>query len=136
MILNKKKVLVIGDLIIDSSKYGEAVGLSLESPTMKAKLINSDLTFGGSANVVNNLVELGAEVSYLTLIGNDSSTIIPEDDILCFTQTLKEFIPIIENRKNTIKERFWIEKGNQLYKYFQLDVVDDHTLLQSWLGCY
>lgn len=127
MILNKK-VLVIGDLIIDSSKYGEAVGLSLESPTMKAKLTKSDIVFGGSANVVNNLVELGAEVSYVTLLGNDKSTIISEEDISNFTKNLKEFIPIVENRKNTIKERFWIEKGNQLYKYFQLDVVDNKPI--------
>jgi D-beta-D-heptose 7-phosphate kinase/D-beta-D-heptose 1-phosphate adenosyltransferase len=127
MIINKK-VLVIGDLIIDSSKYGEAVGLSLESPTMKAKLTKSDMVFGGSANVVNNLVELGAEVSYMTLLGNDKSTIIPEEDISNFTKNLQSFIPITEDRKNTIKERFWIEKGNQLYKYFQLDVVDNKPM--------
>ena len=128
MILSNKKVLVIGDLIIDSSKYGKAVGLSLESPTMKAKLTNSDLVFGGSANVVNNLVELGADVSYLTLLGNDKSTIIPDEDIFNFTKKLKKFIPIVEDRKNTIKERFWIEKGNQLYKYFQLDVIDNKPM--------
>ena len=33
--LDRKKIFVIGDLIIDEYITGEAVGLSLESPTIK-----------------------------------------------------------------------------------------------------
>ena len=49
-----KKVLVIGDVILDSWQYANAVGLSLESPTLKAQFTHKEQTFGGTANVVAN----------------------------------------------------------------------------------
>ena len=71
MINFNKNVLIIGDVILDAWTYTKAIGLSLETPTLKTQLLEKKHTFGGTGNVVNNLSELGANITFLTLLGND-----------------------------------------------------------------
>ena len=53
-----KKVCIIGDTIIDVEYNCEAVGLSLETPTLKSKLINEVSIPGGAFGVYSNLNSL------------------------------------------------------------------------------
>ena len=64
--LDRKKVLVIGDLITDEYIETEAVGLSLESPTIKTKFISKRKQLGGAGNLVMNLRALEREVCFIT----------------------------------------------------------------------
>ena len=71
-ILKNKKVLLIGDTIIDRNVYLEAVGLSLESPTMKANYIDDSISFGGAANVAKHLSYMCEQVCFVTsLVSNN-----------------------------------------------------------------
>lgn len=120
-----KKVLVVGDVILDSWQYANAVGLSLESPTLKAQFTRKEQTFGGTANVVANLKSLGAQISFITLLGDDEFTKYYDplyDDI-------DNFLPVFEDdRTNTVKERFWIQRGNQTYKHLQVNRADNRRM--------
>ena len=66
------RVLVIGDIIRDIQRNCSTVGLSLESPTMKTQFENIKENLGGSANVVLNLLELGSNVDYISVINKVS----------------------------------------------------------------
>ena len=121
--INNKKVLVIGDVILDVWTYAKAVGLSLETPTLKSKLIEKKHTFGGSANVVSNLKELGADITFLTLLGDDEYTKTYES-----IKDIKLYSVVEDDRKNTIKERFWIERGGSNYKHLQVNVIDNKSI--------
>ena len=121
--INNKKVLVIGDVILDVWTYAKAVGLSLETPTLKSKLIEKKHTFGGSANVVSNLKELGADITFLTLLGDDEYTKTYES-----IKDIKLHSVVEDDRKNTIKERFWIERGGSNYKHLQVNVIDNKSI--------
>tara|TARA_R100000030_G_scaffold84645_2_gene67784 strand:- start:18 stop:974 length:957 start_codon:yes stop_codon:yes gene_type:complete len=123
MMINNKKVLVIGDVILDVWTYAKALGLSLETPTLKAKLTEKKHTFGGTGNVVSNLKELGADVTFLTLLGEDEYTKIYDD-----LNGIKLHSIIEDNRKNTIKERFWVERGGSNYKHLQVNVIDNKSI--------
>ena len=72
--IKDKNVLIIGDVILDVWTYARAIGLSLETPTLKAQLLEKKHTFGGTGNVVNNLYELGADIDFFTLLGDDEYT--------------------------------------------------------------
>jgi len=66
---NQTHLLVIGDLMIDEYLRGEVDHISPEAPVPVVAIKNQDYTLGGSGNVVNNLIALGAKVSVLGVIG-------------------------------------------------------------------
>lgn len=114
--MKNKSVLVIGDSILDETNICSAIGLSLESPTMKTKLKSSVVSFGGASNVVSNLLQLGATVNYVTTVGNDKYRKIYKD---WSNKNLNLFsIPV--NRENTVKSRYWIDRS-VMYKYLQVN---------------
>ena len=119
-----KNVLVLGDSILDASYFGEAIGLSLETPTLKAEEKNATYTFGGAFNVVENILELGAKCTFITLVGKDQYTKFYKE----YDQENLELIRIVENRKNTVKKRFWITRGGSDYKVLQMNRTERRPL--------
>jgi len=63
------RVLVIGDLMIDEYLWGDVDRISPEAPVQVVDVKKEELTLGGSGNVVNNLVALGAKVFAAGVIG-------------------------------------------------------------------
>ena len=121
--IKDKSVLIIGDVILDVWTYARAIGLSLETPTLKAQLLEKKHTFGGTGNVVNNLYELGADIDFFTLLGEDEYTKTYES-----IKGVELHCLIEEDRKNTVKERFWIERGGSNYKHLQINVIDNQAI--------
>ncbi|MDZ7833801.1 MAG: D-glycero-beta-D-manno-heptose-7-phosphate kinase [Desulfobacterales bacterium] len=64
-------VLVIGDLMVDEYLWGEVDRISPEAPVPVVNIQRESYTLGGAGNVVNNLVELGAQVSIIGIAGSD-----------------------------------------------------------------
>ena len=62
-------ILVVGDLMIDEYLWGEVDRISPEAPVQIVSVKTEEVTLGGSGNVVNNLVALGAKVSTVGVIG-------------------------------------------------------------------
>ena len=66
-----RRVLCVGDVMIDRSIYGEVRRISPEAPVPIVLQEESFYTPGGAANVANNLVSLGADVILVSKIGDD-----------------------------------------------------------------
>ena len=66
-----KNILVIGDLMVDRYVRSQGRKLSREAPVPVADFISEELVLGGAANLINNLVALGAKVRVLGVVGND-----------------------------------------------------------------
>lgn len=69
----RPNILVIGDLMIDQYVVGEATRLSPEAPVPVVNVQNETTTLGGAANVAQNLISLGTQVTLGGLVGNDIS---------------------------------------------------------------
>jgi rfaE bifunctional protein kinase chain/domain len=69
---NKPNILVIGDLMLDHYIWGNATRLSPEAPVPIVDIKEESTTLGGAANVVKNLVSLGANVTVAGVTGNDN----------------------------------------------------------------
>ena len=99
-----KKILVIGDLILDEFIWGKVKRISPEAPVPVVEVQKESLRLGGSANVVNNLSALGCRVALSGVIGNDSNG-------KRLTEILEEMnvdykgVVIKENRPTAIKTR-------------------------------
>jgi rfaE bifunctional protein kinase chain/domain len=68
---NKKRVLVIGDLMLDEFVWGKVGRISPEAPVPVVEVTGESLYPGGAANVARNLREFMDEVAVIGLIGTD-----------------------------------------------------------------
>ncbi len=66
-----KRILVVGDLILDHYIYGSVDRVSPEAPVPVVWANKENFVCGGAANVGVNLVDLGAKVSLCGVLGND-----------------------------------------------------------------
>ena len=125
--LHDKKVLVIGDAILDVNTESIPIGFSAETPTLKAEQTQTAALLGGAGNVASHVSSLGAKCTFLTVVGkdNDSSTI---KDLGCNHQNLTTILLEARSRKTCVKHRFWIERNGVSYKYFQLNKTENSPI--------
>jgi D-beta-D-heptose 7-phosphate kinase/D-beta-D-heptose 1-phosphate adenosyltransferase len=71
--LNPQKVLVAGDLLLDTYTIGKARRISPEAPVAVVQAQKQEKSAGGAGNTVLNLISLGAEVSLLSRVGEDAA---------------------------------------------------------------
>jgi D-beta-D-heptose 7-phosphate kinase / D-beta-D-heptose 1-phosphate adenosyltransferase len=67
------RVLVVGDAMLDTWLEGDAIRLCKEAPVPVVREASTTRCAGGAANTAANLAALGAEVSFVSLIGRDSA---------------------------------------------------------------
>lgn len=68
---NQLKVLVIGDVMIDSYVWGKVSRVSPEAPVPIVHVHKKERRLGGAANVALNLQSLGAKPILCTVVGDD-----------------------------------------------------------------
>ncbi len=66
-----KKILVLGDFILDEYVYGETERISREAPVLILRYNNSTFLAGGGANPVMNIKDLGAIPIPVSVCGYD-----------------------------------------------------------------
>ncbi|MDA2919555.1 D-glycero-beta-D-manno-heptose-7-phosphate kinase [Desulfobacterota bacterium AH_259_B03_O07] len=69
---NKKRIMVVGDIMLDRYIFGTVSKISPEAPVPILKSTEEEISLGGAANVAANLKSLGASVDIFGVIGNDS----------------------------------------------------------------
>ena len=68
---SNKRILVIGDLILDNYLWGMADRISPEAPVPVVKIESTSSNVGGAGNVAANLRSLGANVDVVGSAGDD-----------------------------------------------------------------
>ena len=67
-----RRVLVVGDGMLDGYIYGHSSRLSPEAPVQVVDIDREEYLLGGAANVAKILISLGAKVSICCAVGNDA----------------------------------------------------------------
>ncbi len=67
-----KKVLILGDIGLDEYVLGQVRRISPEAPVPVLEVDQEDLRLGLSANVAQNVVSLGGQVSLVSVVGQDA----------------------------------------------------------------
>jgi D-beta-D-heptose 7-phosphate kinase/D-beta-D-heptose 1-phosphate adenosyltransferase len=65
----RKRILVIGDLMLDEFLWGRVSRISPEAPVPVVEVIKEELFPGGAANVARNLAEFSSEVRLMGVTG-------------------------------------------------------------------
>src|SRR5215475_7462665 len=68
----KKRLLVLGDVMLDKYIWGDVGRISPEAPVPVVRATHQSQQPGGAANVAMNLAKLGAAVSLVGFTGGDA----------------------------------------------------------------
>ena len=70
----KKRVLVVGDIMLDTYRFGDVSRISPEAPVpVFLEKDRTKLSPGGAANVAINVAAIGVAVDVLSVVGNDEA---------------------------------------------------------------
>lgn len=69
--LQRARVLVVGDAMLDRYLFGDVDRISQEAPVPIVKVKREEDRLGGAANVALNVKSLGANVTLVTVVGDD-----------------------------------------------------------------
>jgi rfaE bifunctional protein kinase chain/domain len=72
----KLKVVIIGDVMLDTYWWGQVDRISPEAPVPVVSLLRKEYRVGGAANVALNTVALGAQTSIISVIGSDADGVL------------------------------------------------------------
>ena len=111
---SKIKVGVIGDVMLDTYCWGKVDRISPEAPVPVVQVTGKEQRIGGAGNVALNLKALGADVSLLSVLGNDEEAtqllqLLKKNEIEC------SFIIKSQNRITTNKTRI-ISRNQQMMR--------------------
>lgn len=68
-----KRILVVGDAMLDRYWFGDSTRLSPEAPVPVVRITRTENRLGGAANVALNVASLGAKASLLAVVGDDEA---------------------------------------------------------------
>src|SRR2546423_769804 len=71
--MTERKVVVYGDCMLDEFVWGDVTRISPEAPVPVVDIRRESVHLGGAANVLANLVALGAKACVVGVIGNDAA---------------------------------------------------------------
>ena len=120
---NEKRILVIGDVMLDAYVLGKVTRVSPEAPVPVVALDKKENRIGGAGNVALNLKNLGASPIIATVVGTDAEGKILED-LFQKRGISSDGLVTSEFRKTTVKTRV-ISSKQQLLR---IDSEDTHPL--------
>ena len=71
--VTRTRLLVVGDVMLDRYWFGEVERISPEAPVPVVKIARNEERPGGAANVARNAAALGAQVTLISVVGDDEA---------------------------------------------------------------
>ncbi|MDC3252696.1 bifunctional ADP-heptose synthase [Crocinitomicaceae bacterium] len=100
----EKRILVVGDVMIDAYMRGEVSRVSPEAPVPIVNLLKTEERLGGAANVALNLLSLGAKPILCSVVGDGVNGILFRELMIKRGLPLDGIIQS-DHRKTTVKTR-------------------------------
>jgi rfaE bifunctional protein kinase chain/domain len=112
-----KKIIVIGDLIIDEYITCQPLGMSREDPVIVVTPIDTVNFVGGAGIVALHAANLGAKVDFISVIGDDISGNFAKRNLE--HSAISAYLQIESGRPTTLKQRFR-SSGKNLFRVSHL----------------
>lgn len=109
-----KKILVLGDIMLDKYVFGKVSRVSPEAPVPIIKVDKENYVPGGAANAANNISSLGGEAFLVGVVGDDQerSTLLNE----LRARNIKTEGIVIDGTKPTIQKIRVLSQNQQLIR--------------------
>lgn len=131
------KVGVVGDVMLDTYMWGNVERISPEAPVPIVSLHHKEYRIGGAGNVALNCKSLGAQVTVLSVTGDDTEGMLLEE-LLESSNIDTSYVVKSKNRITTNKTRI-ISRNQQMMRLDaeitrDLDKNDEQELLKKISG--
>jgi len=125
-----KKILVMGDVMVDKYIIGNVSRISPEAPVPILHMKQERRALGGAGNAVKNLLNLGAEVTLLSVVGNDldGKWILDEMNRL----SVDTSFVVIHPEKPTIQKVRFV--NGMYHQLMRLDIENTKNVEDSIIG--
>ena len=131
--LKGKRILVVGDVILDHFVWGDVSRISPEAPVPVVRVSRENDMPGGAANVANNLVALGAQPVVCSITGRDNEgerlrTLLEEQNVDCSCLVANK------NIKTILKTRIIAQSQHVVRVDWDYSISEDIVLSMEFLG--
>lgn len=122
------RVHVIGDTIVDSHTYCDVIGGVTKTPTISVRFEKKQDFVGGAGIVAKHLRTAGADVTFTTVLGDDSYkdyviSDLKQADVVCNA--------IVDPTRPTTNKNSIIADG---YRLLKVDTLDNRSISERILG--
>lgn len=128
--IDKKRILVIGDVMLDTYYTGDVKRISPEAPVPVFRKRSEQSVLGGAANVAANLVAADQNVSIVTVIGNDEAGRKLKGKL--DEKGIDTDFALVLDRNTTVKTRFLASNNQQVIR---LDIEDTDEINAESCDC-
>ena len=101
--LHNKRVLIVGDVMLDQYLFGDASRISPEAPVPVIQVEREQYYLGGAGNVARNVAALGGRASLIGIAGDDDAGHILENALQ--QEGINAYVPLVSDRVTTLKTR-------------------------------
>lgn len=109
-----KKVLILGDIMLDRYLHGDSFRISPEAPVPVVQVQRQQLLLGGAGNVARNIKSLGGEPTLFSVCGKDRAA--DEFGAICQEEGITAHLLAEAGRKTTSKNRL-IARHQQVMRF-------------------
>src|SRR5437870_12085119 len=103
--LRQRYVVVLGDVMLDEFVWGDVTRISPEAPVPVVDVRRESIHLGGAANVLANLLSLGAKGAVIGAVGNDSAGERLRSSLRKLSPQAEDYLVVDETRPSTTKTR-------------------------------
>jgi D-glycero-beta-D-manno-heptose-7-phosphate kinase len=126
------KILVIGDVMLDTYWMGTISRISPEAPVPILEWKSEEKRLGGAANVALNLASLGVQTHLCAVIGNDEAG---ENLAELLKQNKINFYPLIDTERPTTEKTRVISRSQHVLRIdkettYDLDANNEEKFIQ------
>ena len=125
-LLDRMRVLIVGDTIIDEYHFCRAMGLANKSATINARFLQSESHLGGACALANHISNFCNQTHLVTCLGENKDVLEFVTSKLNPNVTTEFFIK--PEASTTVKRRFLDDSRNRL---FELSFLDDQPLVSK-----
>ena len=117
-----RKILVIGDTIVDEYIYCDALGMAKEEPMLTVSPKKTEVFLGGAAIVASHAKNLGGQITFVTVLGDDERGNYVKKELN--DRGIEAEIFIDQSRPTSLKQRYIAEDK----KLFKVNHLKDHEI--------
>ena len=112
--IKTKKILCIGDIILDTYSKGSITRISPEAPIPVLRLDQESNTIGGCGNVARNICSAGGSCHLISVIGSDEEADILKNLLKKFEKMSSDLI--VEGSRCTTKKKRYVSENQQILR--------------------
>jgi D-beta-D-heptose 7-phosphate kinase/D-beta-D-heptose 1-phosphate adenosyltransferase len=103
--MSDRSIVVLGDVMLDEFVWGDVSRISPEAPVPVVDIRRESIHLGGAANVLANVIALGASGCVVGVVGNDSAGARIKTTLGEVCTQADEYLAVDDSRPSTTKTR-------------------------------